>query len=141
VLAVDGVGARGVDNVQLFKQLQGMGDDGKAFVHDLLADHIAKANQGDTGGGGGDAFGQHFFAQNGVDQSAFAGIKLADCHDQKEFVQLVDRLAQVLQRLSAEVEGLQRSQNLIQALLLGLQEKQLVVGQKGLAHKMPPGQR
>jgi len=116
-----------------------MGDDGKPLVHDLLADHFTKTNQGDAGGGGGDAFGQHLFAQHGVDQGAFAGVEFANDHDQKEFVELIDRLPQILQGVITEVEGPQRIQNLVQALLFVLQEKQLVIGQESLAHGMPPG--
>jgi len=93
VLAVDGVGARRVNNVQFFEQLHGMGDDGKTLVHDLLVHRFAKSNQGDPGGGGGDAFGQHLFAQQRIDQRTFSGVEFTDCHDQKEFVKLIDCLA------------------------------------------------
>ena len=83
MLAIDSVGAGGIDHVEFFEQGQWMGNDGKTIVDHRLAETLTPTQQGNLSGGGGHALFQDAFAQQGVNERAFASVKFAGCHDQK----------------------------------------------------------
>jgi len=72
-----------------------MGHDGKTIVDHRLTETLTPTQQGNLSGGWSHALFQDTFAQQGVNERAFASVKFAGCHDQKKFVQLFDGAAQL----------------------------------------------
>ena len=91
VLAVDGVGARGVDDVDVLEQLDRGGDHVERRVDRSPGDGAAMLEDVDVGGGGGDPLLQDLAPQEGIDEGAFAGVELAGHHEQEELVELEGR--------------------------------------------------
>ena len=135
VIANDGVGARRIDNIELLEQRQWIGVDGEVFIHDLLGDLLAPLHQCDARGGRRRAFGQHFFAQQRVDQGTLSGIEFTHHHHQEQLVQLQDRILQGPQRVARHIQLGQREPHFGQRLLFLPQESGLFIGQHRLAHR------
>ena len=91
VLAVDGVGARGVDDVDVLEQLEGGGDDVERRLDRRPGDRGAVLDDVDVGGGGGDPLLEDLAPQQSVDEGALAGVELAGDHEEEELVELERR--------------------------------------------------
>ena len=134
VLADDGIRPRRIDDIQLLEHLQRVGKNGEPLVHDLFPGLLTPAHQRHAGCGWRHAFFQHAFAQQGVNQGAFPGIKLAHYHNQKEFVQLARGFFQGVQAVLRQVKRGKTAESFVQHFFFPLQVQHLVIAKQGLAH-------
>ena len=104
VLADDGVRAGGIHDVDVAEQLhRGRDDVQRGLVH-LALDDGAVSKDVDLGRRGGDPFLEDAAASQRVDERALAGVELADDHEEKELVELRDRLLECALVLGSGVE-------------------------------------
>jgi hypothetical protein len=111
VLAVDGVGARGIDDVDVLEQLDRGGDDVERVFDRRAGDRAAVLDDVDVGGGGGDPLLEDLAPQEGVDEGALAGVELAGDHEEEELVELERR---TLESLLVVGRGVEPGQGLLQ---------------------------
>ena len=88
VLAVDGVGAGRVDDVDVAQQLHRRGDDVERRLQGDAVHGRAVLDDVDAGGGGGDPLFEHPASQEGVDEGALAGVELAGDDQEEQLVEL-----------------------------------------------------
>ena len=88
VLAQHGIGARGVDDLQIAQQFERRHDLGEPVVEHSQPDRfLAVAHEGDARGGGRHAFFEHIATEQRIDQGALAGIEFADDHEEEQRVE------------------------------------------------------
>ena len=108
VLADDGVGAWGVDDVDFAEQGGRRGDDVQVGLAHVPLDGVAVLQHVDLRGGRRDPFGDHLAAEQRVDEGALAGVELADDDEKEQLVELLDRAVERLLMLRCSVEPGQR---------------------------------
>ena len=96
VLADDGVGAGGVDDADFSEQLDRRLDDEQVRLTHGLLRVVAVLEDGDHRCRRRDAFFHQRLADEGVDEGAFPGVELADDDEEKELVELGNRLVEGL---------------------------------------------
>ncbi|HEY5675575.1 MAG TPA: hypothetical protein VIR81_02250 [Myxococcales bacterium] len=120
VVAQDGVGAGGIHDGDVAQEGGGMGDLFDAVGAQACGGGLAVAQDGDAGGGGGDAFGKHRLADEGVDEGGFAGVELTGDDEQEGFFEGLGGAAQRLGVLGGGLEGAQAgAKRLGEAALVG----------------------
>ena len=131
MLADDGVGAGGIDDVQLAQERERVGVDGEALVYHGFAYFGSPLHQGDARGGGGDAFGQDALlagAQQGIHEGGLAGVEFAYDDEEEELVELEDGLLEGGDGLARDVEAGQGLADIGQGFFFFAQEARLGVG-------------
>ena len=96
VLADDGVGAGGVDDADFAEQVDRRFDDEQVRLTHGLLRVVAVLEDGDHRCRRRDAFFHQRLADKGVDEGAFPGVELADDDEEKELVELGNRLVEGL---------------------------------------------
>ena len=101
----DGVGARGVDDMDFAEDLGGCGDDvHMGFTH-MSTRRVAVFEDIDLCGRGCHALGRDSSADERVDERALPGIEFANDHQQKQLIELLDRAIERLLMLRRRVEA------------------------------------
>ena len=83
-------------------------------------------------GGWGHTFGQDTFAEQCVDESRLSGVELADDHQQKQLVELLDRSFEHRRILRARFHAGQQAAQTHQFAAFGLQDLFFLIGQESV---------
>jgi len=94
--ALQGVRARRVHDLEVAQYIQRVVEEEPMVANCLGRLDVAEAEDGDLARGGQVAHGEHFIAQQRVDERALAAVVLADDHEQEELVHLVDELCEAI---------------------------------------------
>jgi hypothetical protein len=95
--ALDGVGARGVDDLEVAQRVERVAVDAHVLAGGLGRGGLAVAQDRDGARGGQVAHGEHLVAEQGVDERALAGVVLAGDDEQEELVHLLDERGEALE--------------------------------------------
>ncbi len=141
VLAMDGVGARGIDDVDVLEQLDRGGDDVERRLQGRAGDRGAVFDDVDVGGGGGDPLLQDLAPQQRVDEGALAGVELAGDDEQEELVELQRRPLEGRLVLRRGVEARQRLPQIAEQTTVFGQKLVLISIENAPQHGLPPARR
>ena len=133
----DRVGARGIHQVDIPQPVGWIGED-----HDVpfpsLVRLISVAQHLNLSGRGGDTFGQHPLAQQGVDEGGLAGVEFSNHHQQEELLKLTQGLLQQRHIRGRGIQPHQREPQPFQLQSLFFENRILFLAQQFAQQQIPP---
>ena len=123
-----GVGARCVDQVDLAQPFHRQVHQQRILAADLLQAAVAVPQQLDLAGRGQHTFGQQTLAQHGVEKGRLARVELAHHDEQKQLVELVQRLLESAEIFIGRAQTDQQHAQVFQQAALAAQQLILFSG-------------